>query len=54
VFLHGASRGPLGIAIVIAMIALRIFMRRGMGGFGGRGGMGRGPFNRRRGGGPFI
>jgi hypothetical protein len=51
VFLHGASRGPIGIAIVIAMIALRIFMRRGM---GGRGGMGRGPFNRRRGGGPFL
>lgn len=50
-FLHGVSRGPVGIAIVVAMIAVRILMRRGM---GGRGGMGRGPFNRRRGGGPFI
>jgi hypothetical protein len=53
VFLHGASRGPIGIVLVVAMIAVRLLLRGGMGGFGGRGGMGRGPFGRRRGG-PFI
>jgi len=49
VFLHGASRGPIGIALVVTMTAVRLLVRRGMGGSGGRGGMGR-----RRGRGPFI
>ena len=34
VFLHGAH-GPLGIALVVVVIGMRILMRRGGGPFGG-------------------
>jgi hypothetical protein len=44
VFLHGAH-GPLGIALVVVVMGMRILMRRGGGPFGGmrggRGGRGR-------------
>jgi hypothetical protein len=44
VFLHGAH-GPLGIALAVGVIGLRILMRSGRGPFGGmRGGGRRGPF----------
>ncbi len=39
--LHGLHGGPVGIALVVAMLALRIFMRRGR---GGRRGPPRGPW----------
>ncbi len=45
VLLHGARHGPIGIALVIGVIGLRILMRSGRGPFGGmRGGGRRGPF----------
>jgi hypothetical protein len=44
VFFHGAH-GPLGIALVVVVIGMRILIRRGGGPFGGmRGGGRRGPF----------
>jgi hypothetical protein len=42
-FLHGAH-GTLGIVVVVAVMGLRIFMRRGMGGMRGGGRGRRGPF----------
>lgn len=44
VFLHGAH-GPIGIALVVGVMGLRILMRSGRGPFGGMGGRRRrGPF----------